>query len=310
MENSFVVSTLTAAIRSGTPLLFAVLGDILTERTGVMNLGIEGLMLVGAIGGFFTSYLTGNLLLAVIVAMIAGALLASVHAFFTITLKINQIVSGLAITFLGTGISGIWGANYVGIVAEKFDPVKIPLLGDIPYIGKIMFNQDLLVYISYLLVPILFIYIYRTKSGMILRAVGESPRAADSRGISVTKTRYIYTIAGGAVTAVGGAYLSLAYNSMWIEDMTAGKGWIAVALVLFATWDPAKAMLGAYLFGGITALGLRLQAIGTHISSDFLKMLPYILTVIVLLFTSTEKLKRKVGAPDALGIPYSREDRE
>ena len=238
MENSFIVSTLTAAIRSGTPLLFAVFGDILTERTGVMNLGLEGLMLVGAIGGFFTSYLTGNLLLAIIVAMLAGAILATVHAFFTVTLQINQIVSGLAITFLGTGISGIWGANYVGVVAAKFNPIKLPFFGDIPFIGKILFNQDLLVYCSYLLVPILFIYIYKTKSGMVLRAVGESPRAADSRGINVTRVRYLYTIAGGAITAVGGAYLSLAYNSMWIEDMTAGKGWIAVALVLFATWDP------------------------------------------------------------------------
>lgn len=307
--SSFIIATLTATVRAGTPLLFAVLGDILVERSGVMNLGVEGLMLIGAVSGFVASYSTGNLLLAIIMAMVAGALLGAVHAFFCVTLKINQIVSGLAITMLGVGISGMWGKNFVGVVAKRFEIIKLPLLSDIPVVGDILFNHDILVYISYLIVPILWFYIYKTREGMKLRAVGESPDAADARGINVFVVRYLYTIAGGALIAVGGVYLSLAYNSAWMENMTAGRGWIAVALVLFATWDPFKALLGAYLFGGITALGLRLQLVGVDVPSDFLRMLPYLLTVIVLFFTSTESLKRKVGAPAALGIPYSREER-
>ncbi len=306
---SFIVATLHATVRAGTPLLFAVLGTIFTERSGIMNLGLEGIMLIGAIGGFVVSYNTSNLLLAILVAMIAGAILGLIHAFFTVTLKINQIVSGLAITMLGSGISGLWGKDYIGVVAERFETISIPLLSDIPVIGRILFQHDLLVYISLLAVPLMWFFIYKTRGGMTLRAVGESPEAADARGINVFFTRYLYTIIGGSITAIGGAYLSLAYNSMWIENMTAGRGWIAIALVLFATWDPYKALLGAYLFGGITALGLRMQAVGTHISPDFLKMLPYLLTIVVLFFTSTDTLKRKVGAPASLGIPYSREDR-
>ncbi len=305
----FVVFTLQAAVRAGTPLLFAVLGDILTERSGVMNLGIEGLMLVGAISGFVASYSTGNLFLAIVVAMLAGATLGLVHAFFTISLRVNQIVSGLAITMLGAGISGLWGKGYVGVVAQRFTPLRIPLLSDIPYIGTIFFNHSLLVYISYICVPLLWLFVYKTKYGMTLRAVGEAPEAADSRGINVFAVRYFYTVLGCSITAIGGAYLSLAYNSMWIENMTAGRGWIAIALVLFATWDPVKALFGAYLFGGVTALGFRLQAIGADIPTDFLRMLPYLLTVVVLIFTSTEKLRLRVGAPATLGIPYSREEK-
>ena len=293
---SFIVATLHATVRAGTPLLFAVLGTIFTERSGIMNLGLEGIMLIGAIGGFVVSYNTSSLLMAILVAMIAGAVL-------------NQIVSGLAITMLGSGISGLWGKDYIGVVAKRFDPIAIPVLSDIPVIGRILFQHDLLVYISLLAVPLMWFFIYKTRGGMTLRAVGESPEAADSRGINVFFTRYLYTIIGGSITAIGGAYLSLAYNSMWIENMTAGRGWIAIALVLFATWDPYKALLGAYLFGGITALGLRMQAVGTHISPDFLKTLPYLLTIVVLFFTSTDTLKRKVGAPSSLGVPYSREDR-
>ena len=306
---SFILSTLSATVRAGTPLLFAVLGTIFTERSGVMTLGLEGFMLIGAIGGFVASYQTSSLLAAILVAMLAGAILGLVHAFFTVTLRVNQIVSGLAITMLGTGLSGLWGKDYIGVIARRFEPIKIPVLSEVPYIGQILFNHDLLVYISFIMVPLMWLFIYKTRPGLTLRAVGESPDAADAKGINVFAVRYFYTILGGSITAIGGAYLSLAYNSMWIENMTAGRGWIAIALVLFATWDPAKALIGAYLFGGITALGLRLQAVGAHISPDFLKMLPYLLTIVVLFFTSTETLKRKVGAPASLGVPYSREER-
>lgn len=309
IDSSLITTTLQATVRAGTPLLFAVLGDIFTERSGVMNLGLEGLMLVGAISGFAVSYSTGNLFLAIIAAMIAGAVLGLVHAFFTVTLRINQVVSGLAITMLGTGISGLWGKGYIGVVAAQFKTLEIPFLSKIPFIGPVLFSHDILVYMSYLIVPLMWFYVYRTKPGMVLRAVGEAPAAADARGINVFMVRYFYTMLGGAITALGGAYLSLAYTSMWIENMTAGRGWIGIALVLFATWDPVKAMFGAYLFGGVTALGLRMQAAGTTISSHILMMFPYILTVAVLFFTSTEKIKLKVGAPAALGVPYSREEK-
>ncbi|MDD5744814.1 MAG: ABC transporter permease, partial [Mesotoga sp.] len=182
---SFVISTLQATVRAGTPLLFAVLGTIFTERSGVMNLGLEGLMLVGAIGGFMASYNTSSLVAAVLVAMLAGAVLGLIHAFFTVTLKINQIVSGLAITMLGTGISGLWGKDYIGVIARRFNPIKIPLLSDIPYIGRIFFEHDTLVYISFVLVPVMWFVIYKTRAGMTLRAVGESPDAADAKEINV-----------------------------------------------------------------------------------------------------------------------------
>ncbi|MFA7427074.1 ABC transporter permease, partial [Mesotoga sp.] len=240
---SFILSTLSATVRAGTPLLFAVLGTIFTERSGVMNLGLEGFMLIGAIGGFVASYQTSSLLAAILVAMLAGAILGLVHAFFTVTLRVNQIVSGLAITMLGTGLSGLWGKDYIGVIARRFEPIKIPVLSEVPYIGQILFNHDLLVYISFIMVPLMWLFIYKTRPGLTLRAVGESPDAADAKGINVFAVRYFYTILGGSITAIGGAYLSLAYNSMWIENMTAGRGWIAIALVLFATWDPAKALI-------------------------------------------------------------------
>ena len=307
---NFLTEILKAAVRSGTPLLYATLGEILTERSGVLNLGLEGLMLIGAISGFAVSYLTGNLFLALLAAFVFGALLAFVHAVFTVSLKVNQVVSGLAVAMLGTGISGFWGRSFVGKTATQFYPIKIPLLAQIPIIGPSFFSQDILVYISYLLIPFLGFWLYKTKYGLSLRSVGEKPAAADARGINVSLVRYVYTIIGGAIVSIGGAYLSLAYTSMWVENMAAGRGWIAIALVIFATWDPYKALLGAYLFGGIASLQLRMQAWGVTMPSHIMMMFPYIATLIVLIFTSSEKLKMKLGAPTALGEPYSREDRD
>ncbi len=305
----FITEILKAAVRSGTPLLYATLGEILTERSGVLNLGLEGLMLMGAISGFAISYLTGNLFLALIVAFALGGVLAFVHAFFTISLRVNQVVSGLAVAMLGSGISGFWGRTFVGKTATQFHPLKIPLLANIPIIGPSFFNQDIMVYMSYILVPLLGFWLYKTKYGLTLRAVGEKPGAADARGVNVSRVRYIYTVIGGAIVALGGAYLSLAYTSMWVEEMSAGRGWIAIALVIFATWDPYKALAGAYLFGGIASLQLRMQAWGVTLPSHIMMMFPYIATLIVLVFTSSEKLKMKLGAPSALGEPYSREER-
>jgi ABC-type uncharacterized transport system permease subunit len=309
MSQDILTSTFAGAIRSGTPLLFATLGEILAERSGILNLGVEGMMLIGAFTGFAVSYTTSNLWLAVFAAMGAAAILASLHAFVSITLKVNQVVSGLALVFLGSGLSGFWGQKFVGIQSVSFSNVKIPLLADIPFVGNILFNRDPLVYVGYLLVPFIWWYLYKTKYGMNLRAVGEAPAAADARGINVSLTRYVYTIIGGSLAGLGGAYLSLAYTSMWVENMTAGRGWIAVVLVIFAIWDPALAMLGAYLFGGISVLQFGLQVTQTPIPPNIMKMFPYLFTVLVMLFTSSEKMKKRFGAPTALGIPYSREEK-
>jgi simple sugar transport system permease protein len=302
---------LSAAIRSGTPLLFATLGEIITERSGVLNLGLEGLMLIGAIFGFMAAYIFQNIYLAFILAIIAGAVFSLIHAFMTITLKANQTVSGLALTMFGTGLSGMLGRNYIGKVAPRFQPIEIPFLSKIPLVGKVFFSHDILVYISYILVLGVAYLLFKTKMGMNLRAVGEEPSAADSAGINVFLTRYLATITGGALTAAGGAYLSLAYTSMWIENMSAGRGWIAIALVIFSMWNPYRALIGSYLFGGIIAMQLRLQAEGKiNISPNLLMMLPYLTTLIIMIiFSFNENFRKRMGAPSALGVPYSREEK-
>ncbi len=302
---------LSASIRYGTPLLFATVGEIITERSGVLNLGLEGLMLMGALTGFVTAYTTGNLWLAFFLAMAVGALFALIHAFMSITLRVNQVVSGLALTMLGIGLSGILGRAYVGRPAVMFESVPIPGLSKIPVIGPSFFDHDPLVYIGYVLTFFLAWLIFKTKIGLTLRAVGEEPAAADSRGINVFLVRYVATLVGGALTAAGGAYLSLAATSMWMENMTAGRGWIAVALVIFAAWDPIKAMLGSYLFGFIMSLQFRLQATGeVHVSANILLMLPYLATLgAMIIFSMSENFRKRIGAPSALGVPYSREEK-
>ncbi len=304
-----IVTTFSGAIRAGTPLLFATIGELLAERSGVLNLGVEGMMLIGAFTGFAVSYSTGNLLLAVGMAMAAAAALASLHALMSVTLRANQVVSGLALVFLGSGLSGFWGQRYVGIQALHFTSFKIPFLANIPIVGEILFDRDPLVYVGYILVPAVWWFLYKTKAGMNLRAVGEAPSAADARGINVNLTRYIYTIIGGAFAGLGGAYLSLAYTPMWVQNMSAGRGWIAIVLVIFAIWDPLLAMAGAYLFGGISILQFGLQVAQIPIPANIMKMFPYLFTIVVMLFTSGEKIKKRFGAPSALGIPYSREEK-
>ena len=308
LDYRLIVATLAAAVRSGTPILFAVIGEILTERAGVLNLGLEGLMLIGALSGFMGAYLSSNLWFAVIIAMLMGGLFSLLFAVLTVTLKANQVVSGLALTMMGTGLTAFIGKDYIGKTAERFQNFPLPLLGEIPFFGPILFNQDWLVYITYLLVPLSWYYIFHTRWGMEMRAVGETPKTADSSGINVFAVRYVYVIIGGMITALGGAYLSLASTSMWIENMSAGRGWIAVALVIFAGWNPLKGILGAYLFGGVSILRLRLEAIGTGIPSHILMMFPYLLTLIVLVLSSGEKMRKKIGAPTEVGKPYSREE--
>ena len=290
MSEDFIVSLLAAAITMGTPLLYAALGEVICERSGIINLGVEGMMLIGACVGFIAGNSFGSPWAGVAAAVVAGALLALIHAFLTVMLRANQVVSGLAVTLFGTGLSGYLGQDYVGQPAGAvFGKIALPVLSDIPIIGSILFKQDALVYISYFLVPLAAWYFYKTRSGLFLR-------------------RYLYIIVGGALAGVAGAYLSLAYAPSWLENMTAGRGWIAVALVIFALWDPWRAMAGSYLFGGIDALGFNLQVLGLPVSGFILNMLPYIFTVLVLVLV----LKRRGGrsaAPQALGLPYDREER-
>jgi ABC-type uncharacterized transport system permease subunit len=309
MNQDIITSTLSGALRAGTPLLFATLGEILAERSGVLNLGLEGMMLMGAFTGFSISYITGNLWLAVIAAVLVGGLMASLHAFMSITLRINQVVSGLALVFLGEGLSGFWGKSYVGLQAASFSNIKIPFFGDIPYVGPIVFDRDILVYIGYIAVPVIWWFLYKTKAGMNLRAVGESPEAADARGINVVLTRYNYTIVGGFFSGLAGAYITLAYTPMWVQDITAGRGWIAVALVIFAIWDPVIALIGAYAFGGISVLQFSLQIVQVPIPVNIMNMFPYLFTIFIMLFASSNKIKKRFGAPSALGVPYSREEK-
>jgi simple sugar transport system permease protein len=303
------VAILQAAVRSGTPILFTCIGEIFAERSGVLNVGLEGLMLVGAIGGFYASFTSGNAVVGVVVAAIAGGLFALIHAYATITLRADQIVSGLTLTILGTGISGFFGQPMIGQVGPGFDKLAVPGLAEVPVLGQILFEQDAMVYLSYLIVPIAWWVMYKTHLGLAIRSVGESPGTADSLGVSVTRIRYGCVAFGGAMAGLGGAYLSLAYTTMWIEQMSGGRGWITLALVIFAAWNPARAVLGAYLFGGADALQLRIQAVGLGIPTYFLMMLPYVLTIAILILASKASMRRRIGAPAALGIPYAREER-
>lgn len=305
-----LVPILAAAITAGTPILYAALGEILTEKAGVLNLGVEGMMLVGAVCGFMLAFYTANPWLGVLSAMAAGGAVAAIHAFLTVTLRANQVVSGLALTLFGTGLSGYLGKSLISLpLPVSFHAVPLGALGNIPFLGPVFFHHDPLVYISFLLVPALWFFLYKTRPGLYLRSVGENPGAADSLGVSVYLIRYTYVIAGGMLAGLGGAYLSLAYAPVWLENMTAGRGWIAVALVIFATWNPTRALMGAYIFGGIDALGFRLQAMGVEIPSFFLKMLPYLFTVFVLIAVTKRNLRSSTAGPQALGLPYDREER-
>jgi simple sugar transport system permease protein len=310
MDFALVISVLAAAIAAGTAILYACLGEILCERAGVLNLGVEGMMLMGALSGFAVTYWTSSPWLGALAALVMGGVLSLIHAVLTVTLRANQVVSGLALTLFGTGLTSFLGQPLVGLPAPaSFQKVALPLLGDLPVLGPILFRQDMLTYISFLLVPVLWVLIYRTRAGLNLRAVGESPATTDAMGLSVAGLRYRYVAAGGMLAGLGGAAISLASNPGWTENMTAGRGWIAIALVIFATWSPARAALGAYLFGGVEALQFRLQSAGTQVSPFFLNMLPYLFTILVLVLATRETVRRRIGAPAALGLPYYREER-
>lgn len=300
MSLEIFLSLLAATIQAGTPILFATLGEILTEKGGLLNLGVEGIMLVGALAGFMTALLTGSPILAFAVGGLAGAATASLHGIVCIWFLGSQVVSGLALTIFGTGLANFFGTPYIGQTAPGFDKFSLPLLGDIPLLGTVFFQQDVLVYVSYL-VPFLLWAVFRyTRLGLAIRAAGESPAATRAAGLSVLRYRWIALLGGGMLVGFGGAYLSLAYTHLWTNGLTAGRGWIAVALVIFAFWRPVRAMAGAYLFGGVMAFQLRLQAMGTTLPSSILLMLPYVLTIVTLALASWRGKRNE--APAALGI--------
>ncbi len=307
----FLTVVLAAAVRSGTPVLYASLGEVLSERGGVMNLGLEGIMLVGAYAGFAVTHATGNPWIGLAAAFAAGCLITLIHAFLCITMMCNQVVSGLAMVLTGYGLSALMGRNVIGQTISGLTPWNLPFLSSIPFIGPIFFRHNAMVYLSYVLIAFLCWLLFYTSPGLNLRAVGENPRAADAMGLPVTRIRYFYCIAGGGLAGLGGGYLSVVYAQMWIEGMTSGRGWIAVALVIFGLWNPMRVACGAYLFGGVEALQLRLQAMGSTVSTSLLMTLPYLMTIVVLTFVSLKAGKgRLLGAPTALGIPFRREDRE
>lgn len=304
-------SFLVAVIIAGTPLLFATLGELITEKAGNLNLGVEGMMLIGAVAGFGAGFITKNPIMAIVGAVLAGALAALIYGFLTITLRANQVVSGLALTIFGTGLSSYLGTNFVGQkmpenIISFYEPIKIPLLNRIPVVGQVFFSQDIFVYLGYILAIILGIYLYHTRTGLNLRAVGENPSAADSSGININLYKYLHILIGGALCGLGGAYLAVVEVPQWQENITAGRGWIAIALVIFCKWNPYKATIGAYLFGGLSIIGFRLQHL--NISQNLLDMLPYLITIVVLVISSMRKSKEN-SPPKGLSIPYFREER-
>ena len=307
----FLTVVLASAVRSGTPVLYASLGEVLSERAGVLNLGLEGIMLVGAYAGFAVTHATGNPWIGLAAAFGAGCLITVIHAFLCITMMCNQVVSGLAMVLTGYGLSALMGRKVIGQTIQGVTAWNLPFLSSIPFVGPIFFRHNAMVYFSFILIAFLCWFLFRTSHGLNLRAVGENPRAADAMGLPVTAIRYFYCIAGGGLAGLGGGYLSVVYAQMWIEGMTSGRGWIAVALVIFGLWNPMRVACGAYLFGGVEALQLRLQAMGSTLSTSLLMTLPYLMTIIVLAAVSVKAGKgRLLGAPAALGIPFRREDRE
>jgi len=303
----FLIQILIAAVGMGTPLLFATLGGVISERAGVINLGMEGLMLVGALVAFVVMLNTGNYFYAMISAGVISGIVSIIHCVICLMLRASQIASGLALTFFGTGLSGLFGDKLTGKTVEPLSQIPIPFLSSIPVLGSVLFNQDLLVYFSYFCVLISWWILFKTKLGLNIRSMGESPEVCDSLGLSVLGYRFFSVVGGGMLIGIGGAYFPLALTPFWVDGITAGRGWIAVALVIFAFWDPLKALGGAYLFGIALALELRLQILGFEMSPYFLKMLPYVLTIFVLTLVTIRhnKIGKKV-MPSALGEVFSR----
>lgn len=306
---TFISVVLAAAVRSGTPIAFAAIGETLTERSGIINLGIEGMMLCGALTGVAVQVETGNVVLALFCAGLAAAMLAAVHAVICIGLSGNQIVSGIALTILGTGVAGFLGRRYVGVQVTGIDVFRIPYLSEIPFVGRVLFRHDPLVYLSILFAVAMWFLLWRTRFGLQVRAVGEDPHASYAQGVPVRWVRVVAVLIGGFLAGIGGAHLSLAYTHVWAERMTAGQGWIAVGLVIVAGWHPIRALLVAYAFGALAALHPHLQAAGISVSPYLIATLPYVFAIVALTLATRTYAKSGHGLPAALAKEFYSEDR-
>jgi simple sugar transport system permease protein len=302
------VDTLTQlvllSLAAGTPLVFAALGELVVEKSGVLNLGVEGMMLVGAVTSFIVAAATQSPWLGVGAGALAGAALSLIFAVIALTLRANQVATGLALTLFGVGLSAFVGRGYLSVVIEGIGPLALPALTDLPVVGRLLFGHNPLVYVSLALFVAVQAFLYRTRAGLVLRAVGESPQSAHAIGYRVIAIRYAAVVFGGACAGLGGAYLAVAYTPSWVEGMTAGRGWIALALVVFATWKPWRVIVGAYLFGSVTLAQFQAQASGVAIASQLLAMLPYVATIVVLAIISRDATTIRLNAPASLGKPY------
>lgn len=302
MNPDLLVAILATVVTAATPLLLAATGELVVERAGVLNLGVEGMMLVGAVAGFATALATGSATSALLAAALAGAGLAALFAFLVLVVLADQVVSGLALTIFAVGLSALLGAGFVGTPVDRLPRLAVPGLSDLPLLGPLLFGQDVLVYLAHLAVPAVAWFLAATRAGRVLRACGENPEVAHAMGCPVCSVRTLALLFGGAMAGLGGAFLSLSYTPFWIEEMTAGRGWIALALVVFAAWRPGRLLAGAYLFGGVAILQLHAQSLGLlPIPAQFLSMLPYLATVLVLALVAGG---RQTAAPAALGRPF------
>ncbi|MGW9230341.1 ABC transporter permease [Pseudorhizobium sp. NPDC055634] len=300
MLEAILLTVITAA----TPLVIASLGELVTERAGVLNLGVEGMMIMGAVTAFAVTQATGSPYVGVVAGIVAGGAFSLLFGVLTLTLVANQVATGLALTILGLGLSGQIGESFVGQPGIKLQPIAIPVLSDIPFLGPLLFRQDLIFYLSVLLVVGIHWFLFRSRAGLKLRAIGDNHASAHALGINVIRTRYMAVMFGGACAGLAGAYLSLVYTPQWVENMTAGRGWIALALVVFASWRPLRVLAGGYLFGAVTIGQLHAQALGLGIPSQLLSAMPYVATIVVLIIISHNRRTTLINTPASLGKPF------
>ncbi len=309
LEMTMIVGVLAGTIRVAAPILFAALGELVVERSGILNLNVEGAMTMGAFTGFAVARETGDLWLGVLAAALSGAVLSTIMAFMTVNLKIDQIITGLALNIFASGFSfyiyRILYQDFVGgnmPTVSPFTTVKIPVLSGIPILGPILFSQHALSYLAFFMIPVIFLFLYRTKYGLALRTLGENPRAVDMKGVSVNRYQYLALIFGGMMSGIGGSFLTLASAGLFVGDIAAGRGWIAIAIVIFGNWKPGTIMLAALFFAFLSSFQMQFQTIGVQIPYQLVQTVPYVLTILALVFS-----RRQQGAPVSLGIPYSRE---
>jgi len=295
---------LLTVITASTPLVIASLGELVTERAGVLNLGVEGMMIMGAVCAFAAAQLTGSPHLGILAGILGGAIFSLLFGFLTLTLVANQVATGLALTILGLGLSGQIGEAFVGQPGVKLPPIVIPLLSDLPFVGRVLFSQDLTFYLSIALVIGINWFLFRSRTGLKIRAIGDSHASAHALGINVIRTRYLAVMFGGACAGLAGAQLSLVYTPQWVENMSAGRGWIALALVVFASWRPWRVLAGGYLFGAVGVGQLHAQAFGVGLPSQLLSALPYAATIVVLIIISHNRRTTLINTPASLGKPF------